>query len=361
MNGIAIDITVPLDGLDVSARFDVSGAPIISIFGPSGAGKTTILRAIAGLERRARGTIRFDGEAWLDTTAGVHRPIHLRRVGYVFQEASLFPHLDVRANLHYALNRVRAGERRIAFDDAVECLGVGALLSRAVTDLSGGERQRVAMARALLSSPKLLLMDEPLASLDEPGRANLLPYIERLHAELSIPILYVSHNLREVARLAHTIVELRDGRVVATGPTAALLEGMTISPDGEAPFALLDISIIHHDSHYHLSEAQSPYGPIWIPTARDDTGASRRIQIAARDVSLGLHHDAESSILNQLEVEVAGIEEFGPAQVLLRLVPPDFHEGPLLLALITRKSCDTLGLAPGMKLFARVKGVQLVE
>jgi len=361
VSGISIDITVPLDGFDVAARFDVSGAPIISIFGPSGAGKTTILRAIAGLEKRARGVIRMGGDIWLDTASDICVPTHLRRVGYVFQEASLFPHLDVRGNLNYAFRRVKAGEGRIAFDDAVECLGVGALLSRSAAELSGGERQRVAMARALLSSPKLLLMDEPLASLDEASRAAVLPYIERLHAELSIPILYVSHNLREVARLAHTLVELRGREVIATGPTAKLLEGMTLSPDGEAPFALLDVFIIRHDSHYHLSEGASAFGRIWIPAARDDTGATRRIQIAARDVSLGLHRDDGSSILNQLEAEVASVGEFGPAQVLVRLVPRGVHKGPTMSALITRKSCDALGLAPGMKLFARVKGVQLVE
>ena len=361
MSGIAVDITVPLDGFDIAACFDAPGPRIVSLFGPSGAGKTTVLRAIAGLEKRALGVIRMGDDTWLDTAAGVCVPTHLRRVGYVFQEASLFPHLDVRGNLNYAYSRVKAGEGRIAFDEAVACLGVGALLSRSVTDLSGGERQRVAMARALLSSPKLLLMDEPLASLDEASRANLLPYIERLHAELAIPILYVSHNLREVARLAHTVVELRGGQVVATGPTAKLLEGMTLSPDGEAPFALLDISITRHDSHYHLSEGISAFGPIWIPAARDDTGATKRIQVAARDVSLGLHRDAESSILNQLEAEVTGIEEFGPAQILVRLAPPGAPEGPIMSALITRKSCDALGIAPGMKLFARVKGVQLIE
>lgn len=361
MSGIAIDITVPLDGFDVAARFEVSGPCIVSLFGPSGAGKTTVLRAIAGLEGRARGSIRMGGDTWLDTSAGVRVPTHLRRVGYVFQEASLFPHLDVRGNLNYAFRRVKVGERRIAFDEAVACLGVGALLSRPVTDLSGGERQRVAMARALLSSPKLLLMDEPLASLDEAGRAAVLPYIGHLHTKLSIPILYVSHNLREVARLAHTIVALRGGEVISIGPAAKLLEGMGTSPGGEAPFALLDVSITRHDNHYHLSEGKSAFGPIWIPAPRDDSGTSRRIQIAARDVSLGLHHDGESSILNQLEAKVAGIEEFGPAQVLVRLVPPGASKGPMLPALITRKSCDALGIAPGMKLFARIKGVQLVE
>jgi molybdate transport system ATP-binding protein len=361
VSGISVDITVPLDGFSVAARFDVSGAPIISIFGPSGAGKTTVLRAIAGLESRARGVIRMGDDTWLDTASGVRVPTHQRRVGYVFQEASLFPHLDVRGNLNYALSRVKVGEGRIAFDDAVDCLGVGALLSRPVTELSGGERQRVAMARALLSSPKLLLMDEPLASLDEASRAAVLPYIERLHRELSIPILYVSHNLREVARLAHTVVEVRGGKVVATGPTAKLLESMVLSPDGEAPFALLDVCITRHDPHYHLSEGASAFGRIWIPAARDDTGATIRIQIAARDVSLGLHHDPESSILNQLEMEVAGVEEFGPAQVLVRLIPPGIAEGPMLSALITKKSCDALGIMSGMKIFARVKGVQLIE
>lgn len=360
MSDISVDITVPLGGFDVAARFNAAGPRIVSLFGPSGAGKTTILRAIAGLERRARGTIRMGGDTWLDTSAGVHVPTHQRRVGYVFQEASLFPHLDVRGNLNYAFNRVKSGQRPIAFDEAVECLGLGALLARAVEDLSGGERQRVAMARALLSSPRLLLMDEPLASLDEGSRAAVLPYIERIHAELSIPMLYVSHNLREVARLAHTIVELRGGRVIATGPTAEMIDGMTLSPEGDAPFCLLDVGIVRHDPHYHLSEGSSAFGAIWIPAVHNDTGATRRIQIAARDVSLGRHRDDESSILNQLEAEVAGIEEFGPSQVLVRLVPPD-AKGPSLHALITRKSCDALKLAPGMKLFARVKGVQLVE
>jgi len=362
MSPISIDIRVALSACTVNARFDAPPGAITSLFGPSGAGKTTVLRAIAGLERRARGTIRVNGETWLDSDAGVDLPPHRRGAGYVFQEASLFPHLNVRENLHYARRRARPGIQTITFESAVDRLGLGGLLERDTATLSGGERQRVAMARALLSNPRLLLLDEPLASLDEASRSEVLPCIEGLQSSAGLPILYVSHNLREVARLSRAIVEIRDGVVVAVGPASAVLRHIARSPDCEDdPVAILDGTIIAHDSHYHLSTIQTGFGQFQLPAGDTRAGESRRLQIAARDVSLGRHFDRECSILNQFEAEIATISGRGPGQVLVEMTPPERPDGPVLMALVTSRSCEALALAQGTRVFARIKGVQVME
>ncbi|MBX3177157.1 MAG: molybdenum ABC transporter ATP-binding protein [Candidatus Hydrogenedentes bacterium] len=358
MSGLTVDINLELPGFKLAARFDVPEVRVIGVFGPSGSGKTTLLRAVAGLERRARGHIRMRGETWLDSRAGVCVPAHKRRAGYVFQEPSLFPHLDVRGNLEYGLRRVPPGARQVAFDDAVDCLGIAALLSRSTAALSGGERQRVAMARAILTSPRLLLMDEPVASLDESSRAAVLPYVARLHDALGVPVMYVSHNVRELARLAHTVVRVEAGHATDAGATGPFLERLAHRPEeGGDAMALLEVTQVRHDAGYHLSEGQSPFGPLWMP------GASRgtvRVQIRARDVSIGLHHDPESSVLNQWPAEVREIQAAGPGQMLVHLGPPGDPRGPGLVALITAKSRDALALAPGKLVYARVKGVQTV-
>jgi len=213
---LALSVMLARRGFALEVDCEIPGRGITALFGRSGCGKTTLLRCIAGLERIARAQIRFNGDIWQDDTHFI--PTHRRSVGYVFQESSLFPHLDVRGNLEFGLRRVPAAQRRIRFDEAVTLLGLEALLKQRAQQLSGGERQRVAIARALLTSPQLLLMDEPLSSLDQTSKAEILPHLERLHDELSIPVLYVSHALGEVMRLADHLVMLDAGRVQAAGP-----------------------------------------------------------------------------------------------------------------------------------------------
>ncbi|HEY1392919.1 MAG TPA: molybdenum ABC transporter ATP-binding protein, partial [Methylibium sp.] len=188
------------------------GGGVTALFGPSGCGKTTVLRALAGLER-AKGRVVVNGEVWQDDASKAFVPTHRRAIGYVIQEPTLFPHLDVRRNLVYGLRRIPPQQRRIGMDRALSLLGIGHLLDRAPSSLSGGERQRVAIARALLTSPQLLLMDEPLAALDAARKAEILPYLERLHVELRMPIVYVTHSMEEVARLVDHLVLMESGRV----------------------------------------------------------------------------------------------------------------------------------------------------
>src|SRR6266581_473425 len=222
-DGIRARFRLDYPGFRLDARLDLPGRGVTALFGPSGSGKTTALRCIAGLERAADAYLAIGAEVWQDDANGIFVATHRRALGYVFQEASLFPHLSVRRNLEYGLKRIAAAERRVAWDQAIELMGIGALMERMPERLSGGERQRVAIVRALLTSPRLLLMDEPLAALDAQRKAEILPYLERLHRELEIPLLYVSHAADEVARLADTLVVMQHGRVVAQGALSETL------------------------------------------------------------------------------------------------------------------------------------------
>jgi len=332
------------------------GGGISALFGPSGCGKTTLLRAIAGLERDPKGLCRINGETWQQ---GRHsRPTHRRPLGYVFQEANLFTHLNVRQNLEYGLRRTPAAQRRIALDGAIELLGVGRLLDRNPDNLSGGERQRVAIARALLTSPSLLLMDEPLAALDREGRREILPYLEQLHDELAMPVLYVSHAVEEVARLADHLLLLEQGRLRAQGPAADMLTRLDLAreqgPDAEA---LIETRVAAHDDEYHLSYLDFPGGRFHVVRNRLPLGRHARVRILARDVSLTLEHQSGTSILNIFPAIVDALVDDGPAQMLVRL---DL-QGSALLARVTRRSAQALRLHPGKALFAQVKTVALVE
>lgn len=345
--------------LDVDLRFP--GRGVTGLFGPSGSGKTTLLRCLAGIERPPVARLRVAGETWEDSGASVRRPAHRRRVGYVFQEPSLFPHLDARANIAYGHSRTTASERRIGIEEAVEWLGVGPLLDRKPEGLSGGERQRVAIARALVTSPRLLLMDEPLAALDRPSREAILPYLERLPAHLDVPIVYVSHSLREVARLADHLVWLADGRVEAAGPAGPLVARIGAEREaGQEAAVVVEAAVRGHDDDWGLSELQGPWGPVWVRRRPVPPGAPVRVQILARDVSLGLAPEEATSILNQFPMAVAAVEAGGEPEALVRLRPRE-RKGPVLLARVMRKSADRLGLAPGTEVWARVKAVAVVE
>ena len=332
---------------------------ITALFGPSGSGKTTVLRCVAGLERAA-GQVRIGGETWQDDAAGIFLPPWRRPLGYVFQEASLFDHLDVRGNLAYA--QKRAGSRqqaRTALQGAVELLGIAHLLARRSGELSGGERQRVAIARALASQPRLLLLDEPMAALDAARRHDILPWLERLRDELDLPMLYVSHSGAEVARLADTLVLMDQGRAVASGPLPAMLARVDL-PDvaGEEAGALLQGVVTERDTRWHLARVAFEGGSIWVRDAGLEPGRAVRVRVLARDVSLATTPVAGTSIQNALPCVVRAIAPgTHPSQAVVQLAC-----GPsLLLARVTARAVDALGLAPGSPVWAQVKSAALVD
>jgi molybdate transport system ATP-binding protein len=339
--------------LDVELK--LPSAAVTGVLGPSGSGKTTLLRAIAGLDRHPEGYLKVEDLTWQG--GGQFLPTHERALGYVFQEASLFPHLTVRANLEYGVKRVPDTELRVSLTDAVELLGIEKLLDRNPDTLSGGERQRVAIARALAVSPRLLLMDEPLANLDQELKSEVLPYIESLQDELDIPVIYVSHSRDEVARLADELVMLDAGRVTVSGDIAMIFShlDLPLAHDSDAA-AIIDAKIAGHDEDYDLTQLDFSGGRITIPRAAMQVGDRARLRIAARDVSLTLEHQASTSILNIFPAMVDDIADEGSAQVTVRLVA---GEAPLL-ARITRKSADELAIRPGKRVYAQVKSVALL-
>jgi len=331
-----------------------AGAGLTALFGRSGSGKTTLVNVIAGLVKPEQGRIMVDGQTLVDTARRLFVAPHRRRVGYVFQEGRLFPHLTVRQNLRYGRWFTPAPERRAKFDDVIALLGIGALLDRHPASLSGGEKQRVAIGRALLASPRILLMDEPLAALDDARKAEILPYIERLRDEAGIPIVYVSHAVAEVVRLATTVVMMEGGRVAAAGPAAevmARLGGLPLAR-GEAG-AILDAQVREADDGYGLSLIATRAGDLRVPRLGLPVGARLRVQILARDVMIARRPPQEVSALNMLPGRIAEIGEPIGAGVDLRL---DCF-GVAVLAQITRRSLETLNLKVGESVTAVIKSV----
>lgn len=341
------------------AAFTVPAHGVTALFGPSGCGKTTLLRAIAGLQRFDDGTCVVAGETWQDAT--LFRPPHRRPAGYVFQEASLFPHLSVRGNLLFgARSKAPQDPGVIAFDEVVALLGLETLLGRGPHHLSGGERQRVAIGRALLSRPRLLLMDEPLSALDRPTRDEILPFLERLHARLAVPVLYVTHDRTEVERLADTLVLLREGRVEAVGPLDTLQSDPACAyAQGRDAAVTLDAVVdafVPEDGLARLSVAGQSF---LVPSAPLPAGERRRLRIAAGDVSLARHAPEASTILNILPVTI--LSGTPTADHAMLVVLGLGHDGPRLLARVTRRSWQALGLAAGQKVFAQIKSVALAR
>jgi molybdate transport system ATP-binding protein len=342
--------------LDVSFAFPARG--VTGLFGPSGAGKSTVLRCIAGLETDVEGFLRAGDDIWQDSDDNRFVPPHRRSVGYVFQESDLFTHLDVRGNLLFAWRRTRA--YRIDWDDAVVWLGLGNLLNRSVAGLSGGERQRVAIARALLSSPRLLLMDEPLSALDEVNRRDILPYLQALPERLSIPIVYVSHSLSEVGRLADHMVWLVNGRVRAAGSPTDVIGHIDFAHwRGDEATVIVDATVREHDEDGHLTLLDGPWGDIWVRRQQREPGQRIRVQIAASDVSISLAPEPLTTIMNQFSVNVLEVRDVSPGEVMVRMSRQP--EAPALLARITRRSAERLGIASGIDVYARVKSVALLE
>lgn len=342
-------------GLDID--FSAPGQGVTALFGQSGSGKTTVLRAIAGLHPTANAKISINGMIWQDEHQTL--PPHQRPLGYVFQEASLFAHLSVRQNLEYGWRRIPAKDRKVPFDNVVDLLGITPLMARKTAHLSGGERQRVAIGRALLTSPSLLLMDEPLSALDHDSKQAILPYLQSLNDEFSIPSLYVSHDPNEVARLADYMVLLEQGKVIAQGKAADLLTRLDLSParfDGAS--SLLEGVISAHDHSYHLTWVSMDGGRMAVSRVDLPVGRHARVQIQARDVSLALSAHSDTSIINILPAEVIDTHDINPSQMLVRL---KLLDGQNLLSRITRRSAMGMGVHEGMHLYAQVKSVALVD
>lgn len=358
MTHAAIEARFVLDhpgfSLDVDLR--LPGQGVSALFGPSGSGKTTLLRCIAGLDR-ARGRLRIDDQTWQDEHT--FTPTHQRPLGYVFQETSLFPHLSVMGNLRFGMKRVPTAQRRVSLDDAIALLGIGHLLQRRPAHLSGGERQRVAIARALALSPRILLMDEPLAALDQARKREILPYLERLHGELNIPLIYVTHAADEVAHLADHLVLLSEGRAVASGPLSETLARLDLPAHlGEEAGVVLEARIAERDARWHLARADFPGGSLWVKDAGLEIGAAIRLRVLARDVSLALDPHDQTSILNRLPAVVSGIAEGGhPSARLAQLQ----LGGTLLLCRLTARSVEALGLEIGKTVWAQVKSAAIIE
>ena len=359
---IALELAGNLGGFALDIRFAAPTTGITALFGPSGCGKTTALRCIAGLQH-IPGRIVIGGETWQDTRTATFLPPHKRAVGYVFQEASLFAHLSVKENLLYGARRARrSAARPIALDDITSLLGIGHLLDRSTFALSGGERQRVAVGRALLAAPRVLLMDEPLSALDRMTKDEILPYFERLHEQLSVPVIYVSHDLAEVERLADTLVLMREGRVLASGPLHALQTDASLSllslPEATV---VLEGRVARIDEEFALTELSVAGGRLVVPGRHGTIGQTRRLRIAASDVSLARSAPTDSTILNCLPARIVSIAgDASAAQAIVILALGAGGEGERIVARITRKSLSNLGLHPGLSLYAQIKSVALI-
>lgn len=345
-----------LGAFSLDAAFNVPATGVTAIFGPSGCGKTTVARCIAGLQC-LQGACTIDGDVWQDHAH--FRPPHQRPIGYVFQEASLFPHLTVRRNLLYGSPRAAAAA--ITFDEVVDLLGVTWLLDRSPHHLSGGERQRVAIGRALLSQPKLLLMDEPLAALDRTTKSEILPFLERLHDRLSLPVIYISHDMTEIERFADHLVMMERGAVMGAGPLHVMQSdpALPLVAAREAAVSLDGIAEAY-DSKYGLLELHVDGGRLVVPAPHALPGTRQRLRIAASDVSLARTPHA-SSILNILPGRIVAQSPLGAGEITTVLALGADGSGVQILARITRRSWDTLDLQLGMDVFAQIKGVSLVS
>ncbi len=356
MTGIQARFHLVWPGFTLDIDLELPARGVTALFGPSGCGKTTLLRCIAGLERAPQGHLRISGDVWQDDD-GNWRPTHKRPLGYVFQEASLFPHLTVMGNLRYGMWRISQAQQ-VSLDQAIELLGIAHLLERKPAGLSGGERQRVAIARALLTSPRLLLMDEPLAALDLARKNEFMPYLERLHGELDIPVIYVTHAPDEVARLADHIVVMDAGRAIASGPLTETLARLDLPIRlGEDAGVVLDAVVAERDAAWHLARVAFAGGSLWVRDGGQAIGQPVRVRILARDVSIALKQVTGTSIQNCLPATVGELaDDSHPALSLTRLAI-----GPSpLLARLTRRSAVELGLMPGKPVWVQIKAVALI-
>ena len=352
---LLVDVHHEQGDFALDAAFESSGR-LTALFGPSGSGKTTLINIIGGLVRPRRARIVADGRVLVDSGRRRFVPPHRRRAGYVFQDARLLPHLSVRSNLAYGRWFLPRAERSVDFDAVVRLLDIAPLLERGPASLSGGEKQRVAIGRALLASPRLILMDEPLASLDEARKAEIIPYIERLRDEARVPIVYVSHSVAEVARLASDIAVLKGGRLQAFGPTGDILARLDLLADepGEGG-AVLDMAVREQDRVFGMTVLRSAAGEIRVPAVSAPLGSQMRVRLRARDVLVATQPPQGLSALNVLSGVIAALEPAGENTIDVRLD----CSGQAVIARITRLSAERLKLAPGQQAFAVVKTVSV--
>lgn len=356
---LSIRLDLRRQDFGLSVNLELPGRGISALFGPSGSGKTTLLRCVAGLEPQARGLVRIGSETWQDDAAGLKLPTWRRDLGYVFQEASLFEHLDVRRNLEFGLRRSGRVGGPAALATAIELLGIGHLLRRSPGQLSGGERQRVAIARALATQPRLLLLDEPLSALDPARRREIMPWLERMRDELSLPMLYVTHSADEVTRLADQLVVLDGGQVRAAGPVVELLSVIDHPVlAGEDAGMLVQARVAERDAAWHLIRAEFDGGSLWVRDNGLPLGQPLRLRVLARDVSLALREPLQSSIQNHLRAHVESIADGEhPSQALVRLRCGN----ACLLASVTQRAVNALRLAPQTEVWVQVKSVAVIE
>ena len=363
MNGLSVDLHHQLGAfaLDVTLTAPIG---VTGIIGPSGAGKSMLLKMIAGLERPARGNIFLDGDILNDTTGRVFVPAEKRRIGYVFQDALLFPHLSVEENLDYGAKR-RGETGIVSRDDVIALLGLEALVARRPHHLSGGEAQRVAIGRALLSNPRMLLMDEPLASLDPRRRRQIMPFIEALHQNLDLPIIYVSHNVDEITRLADRVVVMNDGKVSASGNVAEVLnrpamQRLILGGEGgdSDPAMIVEATVATHDTSRHTSRLELDGTSLNLPILEVPTGQMVRLRIHARDVAIATSPPAGISIQNIIETRITEIVPAEAGQVDVMMALSGSHQ---LKARITERACESLSLKVGMQVWALIKSVALSD
>ncbi len=356
---IEFDCRLDRDRFVLDAAFE-GDAGVTALFGASGSGKSTIIRLIAGLERPQRGRVVLDGRPLLDTSTGISLPPWRRRIGLVFQDAKLFPHLSVRQNLTYGRYFAPKREAGVDFDTAVQVLGIDHLLGQHPHTLSGGERQRVGIGRALLAAPQLLLMDEPLASLDADRKLEILPFVERLRDELHVPILYVSHAVEEVARLASRVVRLEQGRVVAVGPPGQVLgpSAVTRGVDRFDVVSTLKARFVRYDAEYGVSVLTHPSGEIIVPAALGAPAQDVRITIHATNVALAIGRPGQISFRTALLGQVTSVETDASPFALVTL---ELAGGEKLRAYVTRLAIADLGIDAGDTVHALLKSVSIDE
>lgn len=340
----------------LNVDLDLPARGITALYGPSGCGKTSLLRALAGLDHYPQAYLAVGENIWQDQHHFL--PTHRRPLAYVFQEPSLFSHLSVQANLEYASKRASPSDNRISIAQVIALLGIEKLLDRRPDNLSGGEQQRVAIARALAVNPQLLLMDEPLAALDQTRKQEVLPYIESLHHELAIPIIYVSHSHEELAQVADHLVLIENGNASRHGRIHDMLTALELplAHSNEAA-AIIDASVEHHDPHYQLTHLVFDGGHLIVKGLTSTPGSPVRVHLAARDISLTLKRQHDTSILNIFEARVVQVMDEGPSQVTVRLLAGNTP----LLSRITRKSAEDLELKSGVTVYAQVKSVAVLK
>ena len=354
---LEVDVSHQLGSFRLEASFSCRAAGITALFGRSGAGKTSLVNMLAGLIRPERGRIVLRGETLFDSQRGIDLPPEKRRLGYVFQEGRLFPHLSVRHNLLYGYRRAPAAERPIGLAQVVGLLGIEALLERRPAALSGGEKQRVALGRALLANPRLLLMDEPLAALDQPRKEEILPFIEQLKEELDLPVIYVSHAMQEIVRLADTLVLMSNGRIEAVGAIEELTSRLDLRPltGRYEAGAVLATTVAGQDKMFGLTELRFAGGRLRVPYLNLPLGQPLRVRIRARDVSIALAPPENISILNVIPCIIKEIGEEKSPQVDLQLDAA----GAAIWSRITARSRAALALKPGLQVYALIKSVAI--